>query len=375
MAILKHCPKCKKAYKLKTPKCQCGNDLNQNGRYRVKVKMPSGEFRSKITLTLNQARAFEGKFKTEAIEQGVHSASKDMIIDLAFKKYMSWAKLNKRSWKNDESRWKTHIERYVSGKFMSKISTQDVTELISDLRQVDSKSIRNKYRPGRLRPATIQLVFALIRHLFNWASAEGLYSGTNPCKGVKMPKFDNRVSAMLSRDEIKRLLATLDADKNDRACLVIKYALYSGKRLGEILKLKWDDVNFEACFVTYRGENTKGGKTQILPLSSMQIEILMLAGHLRISDYVFPSATGAYYKSFGNAWRRIRRAAGISDRFRFHDLRHTFASYLASSGEVDIYTLKELLGHDNISMTQRYAYLVSGALRKAANVAEDVFKS
>ena len=61
-------------------------------------------------------------------------------------------------------------------------------------------------------------------------------------------------------------------------------------------------------------------------------------------------------------------------KFRFHDLRHTYASYLASSGKVDIYTLKELLGHSDIKMTMRYAHLINGALKKAACVADEVFK-
>ncbi len=76
-------------------------------------------------------------------------------------------------------------------------------------------------------------------------------------------------------------------------------------------------------------------------------------------------------KGFNSIWKRIRKKAGITIRFR--DLRHTYASYLASSGKVDIYTLKELLGHSDIKMTQRYAHLINRALRKTANVVDEVF--
>ena len=94
---------------------------------------------------------------------------------------------------------------------------------------------------------------------------------------------------------------------------------------------------------------------------------------LKISPLVFPGTSGQQYRdSFDETWKRIRRKAGIPTT-RFHVLRHTYASYLASSGKVDIYTLKELLGHSTIEMTQRYAHLVNGALRKAVNVADEVF--
>jgi len=93
---------------------------------------------------------------------------------------------------------------------------------------------------------------------------------------------------------------------------------------------------------------------------------------MRICDHVFSSKHGPYSPNgFNSIWKRIKRRAGLSTRF--HDLRHTYASYLASSGKVDIYILKELLGHSTIEMTQRYAHLVNGALKKAVGVADEVF--
>lgn len=80
---------------------------------------------------------------------------------------------------------------------------------------------------------------------------------------------------------------------------------------------------------------------------------------------------GSYYKVLDRTWNLIREKAGFT--IRFHELRHTYASYPASSGKVDIYTLKELLGHSSIEMIQRYAHLINGALRKAVCVADEVF--
>jgi integrase len=108
------------------------------------------------------------------------------------------------------------------------------------------------------------------------------------------------------------------------------------------------------------------------------MDIILEAKSLRPSrcPVVFPNRHGKPYHhggGFDKTWRLIRKKAGLS-HIRFHDLRHTFASWLASSGKVDIYTLKELLGHSDIEMTQRYAHLINGALLKAVNVADEVFR-
>ncbi len=221
-------------------------------------------------------------------------------------------------------------------------------------------------------PATIKQVLVLTKRIFNWSIKQGYYLGSNPCNSIEMPSFDNRVTNPLSKDGLKSLMVALEAWKNERAVLVIKFALYSGKRRGEILNLPWNSVDFENRTLTLQAANIKSKKTQSIPLNNHCIVILKRCRELKISDLVFPSSTGNYFKSFDTAWKNIHKKAGIPTT-RFHDLRHTFASYLASSGKVDIYTLKELLGHSTIEMTQRYAHLVNGALRRAVEVADEVF--
>ena len=85
---------------------------------------------------------------------------------------------------------------------------------------------------------------------------------------------------------------------------------------------------------------------------------------IRKGEYVFPNSKGKWFVNFTHYWYRIRKKSGLDEKgYRFHDLRHTFANHLASSGEVDISTLKELLRHRSIEMTQRYAHLTNGSLR------------
>ena len=99
----------------------------------------------------------------------------------------------------------------------------------------------------------------------------------------------------------------------------------------------------------------------------------------KISEYVFPSSSGQHYNSgLSLAWTRMRKRLkreNILDitSFRFHDLRHTYASHLASSGQVDIYTLKTLLGHKDIKLTERYSHLSNERLRQSTEVLDTLF--
>ena len=143
-------------------------------------------------------------------------------------------------------------------------------------------------------------------------------------------------------------------------------ALYTGMRRGELFKLKWQDVDFDRGFIRIVGP--KGGQDQTIPLNAAARRVL--EAHPRTCEYVFPGEDGGQRVTIQKALRRIREAAGLPASFRpLHGLRHAFASRLASSGLVDMYTLQKLLTHKSPMMTQRYAHLRDGALRKASELA------
>lgn len=312
------------------------------------------------------ANKVESKYKTQAVEQDVFNINKAPLMDDTWSHYLAWAKLNKRTWKNDRMLWTYHIESYVKGLKLDRITPQLVQTIINDV------STKPTVKGKPYAPATVKHVLVLLKRVINWSINQRLYHGSNPCATITMPKFDNRVTNPLNIGGLKSLLSVLDTWENERAVLVIKFALYSGKRKGEILKLTWNNVDLQNGYITLQATNTKSKKTQVLPINKHCRLVLERCRKLQVSDYVFPCSTGKYFIGFTNTWHRIRRKAGI-EHIRFHDLRHTYASYLASSGKVDIYTLKELLGHSTLEMTQRYAHLVNGALQKAVNVADDVF--
>ena len=147
----------------------------------------------------------------------------------------------------------------------------------------------------------------------------------------------------------------------------MKMALVTGMRRGELFKLKWDDIDFYKGFIHIR--IPKGGKDQTIPLNQAARELL--ENHPRSdSPFVFPGRGGFQRIEMRRPIDRIRKAAGLPKEFRpLHGLRHTFASMLASSGDVDLYTLQKLLTHKTPAMTQRYAHLRDEALRRASDLA------
>ncbi|MFC1523662.1 tyrosine-type recombinase/integrase [Thermodesulfobacteriota bacterium] len=366
MSISIRCAQCRSDNKLIAKICRkCGQNFHGNASYRVRVLQSNGKWKSKLVNRLDLAKNIEAKFKTESIEQSVFNIRQSIKLSDAWMRYLAWAKNHKKTWKDDLARWEKHIASYVGEKYMDKVSPRHVHKILNKM----EVSLTPKGTP--YKPATIKQVLVLLKRVFNWAIKKELYSGDNPCVKVELPKFDNSVNNTLTRDGLQKLLTTLNQWENERAVLVIRFGLFSGRRRGEILSLKWEDIDLQNSLVTFRGINTKNGTTQTIPLNETCMQVIHRCREIQVSDYIFPSNTGNQYISFSNTWKRIRKSAGLS--IRFHDLRHTFASYLASSGEVDIYTLKELLGHKSLAMTQRYAHLINGALRRGACVGDKVF--
>jgi len=370
MAINLHCPKCKSDSKTGTKLCKkCGYKftMHNNKKYRVIVKTHSGKRIAKIVPTLQLAYVLEAKIRTESFEKEVLNINNSPVMFEVWSKYIEWAKINKKSWESDVQRWNDFIAPVLKDKQMDEIKAHDIELVLNKMRCFNSR-LGKPYAPQ-----TIKHLLNLQKRIFNWAISRDLYDGTNPCLKVRPPKFDNRINNPLSKKDLEKLMTVLESWENRRGVLVVKFALYTGKRRGEILSLKWDDIDLENRLMKFHGFNTKSGKGQALPMSGKAFEVILEAIKLRNCEHVFSSQQGEPYdpKGFYSIWRRIRRRADIS--YRFHDLRHTYASYLASSGKVDIYTLKELLGHSTVEMTQRYAHLINGALQKAVDVVDEVF--
>ena len=144
-------------------------------------------------------------------------------------------------------------------------------------------------------------------------------------------------------------------------------AINTGLRRGELLSLSWADLNLSAKTLTVRAASAKSGHTRYLPLNTEALKVVRvwrrLKGEPKSDALVFPGRDGNRMTRVDTAWGSLMKLAGI-ENFRFHDLRHHFASRLVQAG-VDLYTVKELLGHSEIAMTEKYSHLSPAGLAKA----------
>jgi len=194
---------------------------------------------------------------------------------------------------------------------------------------------------------------------FKWIDNHELYRRPILVKGVKSERL-----RYLTEEEEVRLL---DAIKDPLLKDIVIFALNTGLRKSEILNLKWDEVDLNLRCIVLGAEKTKSKRKHILPLNKSALEVIERRLKEKRSDcpYVF-HREGKKVRCFKRAFKRALILAGIKD-FRFHDLRHTFASRLVQKG-VDLYVIKHLLNHADITTTQRYAHLRLDNMRKAVEM-------
>ena len=254
-----------------------------------------------------------------------------------------------------------HLEPLFANKTPDEIITLDIDRLRIKKLKV-------------LAPKTVKHIMELLRRIINYGVKRGFCPQTDASKlRFAFPHVDNQQTENLTREEMAAYLAALDAERDQNAAALIRLALSSGMRRGALFGLQWADIDFERGFITLRGIEAKNKKTERIPLSPAARAVLEKVERTD-SPYVFPGRGGGKRTDFKRISRRVRDKAGLPKDFRpLHGLRHTFASWMASSGAVDIYTLQKLLTHGSAQMTQRYAHLADEALQRAATVAGDLF--
>jgi integrase len=215
-----------------------------------------------------------------------------------------------------------------------------------------------------LAPATVANVLELLRRIVNFGVNNALCEALRV--KIRLPKVDNIKTEDLSPEQLRSLLAALDTAENQPVANIMRMAIFTGMRRGEILKLQWTDLDFARGFISIR--DPKGGRGQRIPMNFQARNFLESLP--QESSFVFPGKDGGMRVETSRVTRKIRSAADLPNDFRpLHGLRHSFASALASSGEVDIYVLQKLLTHKSAAMTQRYAHLRDEALARASAVA------
>lgn len=267
---------------------------------------------------------------------------------------------------------------------------------MEDLHAFAAEGIRLTWRREGKQPSTINRNVQRLRAVLSRAVEMGVLN-QHPLSGLKPMRVDKTARVrFLDRLEESRLRRAL-ADRETRLSQArIRYntwrtarglsplpcrdgfnldyvrplvllAINSGLRRGELLNLRWRDVNLAARMLTVQASTSKSGRTRRVPLNAEALGLLDNWRQRRPTAHsdqlVFAARDGSRIGRIDKAWRAVTKSANLED-FRFHDCRHHFASRLAQAG-VDLYTIKELLGHAEIAMTERYAHLAPENLRAA----------
>ncbi|SHL18784.1 Site-specific recombinase XerD [Desulfatibacillum alkenivorans DSM 16219] len=275
----------------------------------------------------------------------------------------------------DQNRYESYLQPAFGDKTPSEIQQLEVDRLRINMLTKPRKPprFRNgkrmaKPKDGKLPPLTPQTVkntLEILRRIINFGERKGLCEGL--AFKITFPKVDNTKTEDLTPDQLRDLLDAIDKATNTEVAAIMKMALYSGMRRGELLKLQWDHIDFERGFINI--VDPKGGASQKVPLNDASRTLLENRPRAD-SPYVFPGRGGKQRVCIRHEANKIKENAGLPKDFRaLHGLRHVYASMLASSGKVDMYTLQKLLTHKSPQMTQRYAHLRDDALKQASNLA------
>jgi integrase len=221
---------------------------------------------------------------------------------------------------------------------------------------------------GKLFSAsTIKHQLVLLQRLYKFAQgADFKYKGETPFdhKQVVMPHLAEEPPKFLIDEHLAALWNTLDTWPDKMTVGFIKFALFTGVRRGTLFPLKWSDIDFNRNMVTVMiSHRRKGIETVIKTVCPEAMELLKALP--RTSDYVFPGRNNGQRTDFKGPWRRVRKAAGLPNTIRFHDLRHTFGSYHAMNG-TDLQIIQQLMNHRDYRTTLKYAHLSESVVNGAA---------
>ena len=263
--------------------------------------------------------------------------------------------------KRDISRIKIYILPYFGKKSIVEIEQRDIIAFKDSMAHIKGNCSK---------------CLKLLSCAFNQAELwEYIPRNSNPCRGVsKYP--DRKMNRFLSDEELARLNQVLaEKTKADAATkytiAAFRLLIYTGCRLGEVLSLKWDDVNLKENFIHLK--DSKVGERGI-PLNESAKNVILGLQKQVDNPYVFcGDKPGTHLVAIHKIWYRIRKKAGIPD-VRIHDLRHSFASFALKKG-VSLYGVSKLLGHKNIATTTRYAHLELEELKKLTNIVDQAFSN
>jgi integrase len=333
---------------------------DKRGRWWIDYRTPEGRRRRKLYGTHEAAKTALAKIDLAKKDRTYADPHASPTFTEFSETYLKTFSVHKKSY--DRETWfiKSLVAFFGTSK-LCKIERNKVLE----------------FRVARLKTvskATVNRELSVLRHMFNVAIDQNIVA-TNPARGgIGMKAFKEQGrERYLEMSEVEALLTAIQArivknssDKMRASArkswqylhTAVVMALHTGMRKGEILGLRWENVNWERKTLLLL--DTKNGESRRLPIDSILLrELSEHRSRVKNEDWVFPSFDNdgkvVPMADVKGSFGRVLKDAGITN-FRFHDMRHTFAShYMMKGGQ--LYALSSILGHKDLKMTQRYAKL------------------
>jgi integrase len=241
-----------------------------------------------------------------------------------------------------------------------------------EISQIDIARFKKSLNEKELKPGSVNKVLELLRRVTNFGINNHLIE--KPIYEVKLEKVNDEKTEFLTDEEFQRLWDAIESDSNGDAANIMKMVIFTGMRRGELFKLEKGHIDWQNKFIEI--VDPKGNSNTKIPMNEMAESVLTEQNSKHsISRYFFPGKDGKERVNIKRGVNRIRERANLPKGFRpLHGLRHHFATMLANSGEVDLYTLQKMLNHKEPKMTQRYAHIVDKSLKRSADVNMKVIK-
>jgi len=270
--------------------------------------------------------------------------------------YLPYAKSHKRSWDRDEELYRLRISAAFGQR------------RLNDVSRLQIQKFHAKLMNEGLAPATANHHIKLIRRMLNLAIEWDVITGPNPASRISMFAEDNQIERYMDDAELQRLLEVLRTDRRKNVCRIILFLLSTGARLNEGLSAKWENVDTEKRIWRIPATNSKSKRMRAVPLNDSALAVISELDTKDTYDHLFINKrTKLPYVNIAKVWEDLRSKAKLPN-CRIHDLRHQYASFLVNDGQ-SLYTVQQILGHSDPSVTQRYAHLSTSALQLAASSA------
>ena len=321
--------------------------IQEQGQWWIDYYINGKRKREKIGPDRRLAQTVLKKRKVQIAENRYLDKRKE--VDITFKEltefYLDYSAKHKKSHERDQYSVKALLS-YFGNTQAGKITPSTVED----------------YKAHRLldrKPATVNRELACMKHAYSKAIQEGLLE-INPVKLIKMCKENNTRNRVLSTEEYERLL---DVSPPHLKTIIVT-AYHTAMRKGEILNLRWNQIDFNNMLIWLDAEGTKTSESRPIPLNMALTKMLRSLIRNIGSDLVFCKPDGSPYRNIQDAFRKACKKAKIDD-FVFHDLRHTAVTNMRRAG-IDHLTVMKISGHKTMSVFKRYNTIDEDDLRAAA---------